>query len=145
MPNDPPASLARRALADRGYAVLANLASHRLTRPVTLASSSPVVSRRDGGALITAVGFDPRAGEFVATSREGDGTHTLFVGASLTLACSAANEALEALAPLESLIRPREDHVYRRTGPQYLQEVHFSCALRMLGALAGESQDQGWT
>jgi hypothetical protein len=144
MTNDPPAALARRALADRRYAVLANLASDRLTRPVTLASSSPVVSRQGGGALVTAVGFDPEAGEFMATSREGDRTHTLFVGGSLTLACSAATEALEALAPLESLIRPREDHLYRRTRPQYPQEVHFSDALSVLGALVGESQGQRW-
>ena len=141
MPPDPPAVLASRALADRRYAVLATLASERVTAPVALAASAPVASARHGREVTAAVGFDPGAGAFVATSREGAHSHVVFVGPSLTLACSAANEALQALAPLESLIRARENHCYRRTRPQYLQEVHFSDALRTLGQWAGSDQD----
>jgi hypothetical protein len=141
MPPDPPAVLARRALADRRYAVLASLASERVTAPVALAASAPVVSMRHGGELTTSVSFDPGAGAFVATSREGAHRRVVFVGPSLTLACSAANAALQALAPLESLIRARENHCYRRTRPQYLQEVHFADALRTLGQWAGADLD----
>jgi hypothetical protein len=77
---------------------------------------------RHGGELTTIVGFDPGAEAFVATIREDAHSHVVFIGPSLTLACSAANEALRALAPLESLIRAHENHCYRRTRPQYLQE-----------------------
>jgi hypothetical protein len=141
MPPDPPAVLARRALADRKYAVLASLPSERVTAPIALAASAPVVSMRHGGELITSVDFDPGAGAFVASSREGAHSRVVFVGPSLTLACAAANEALQALAPLESLIRARENHCYRRTRPQFLQEVHFADALRTLGQWAGADQD----
>jgi hypothetical protein len=96
---------------------------------------------RHGGELTTTVGFDPGAGAFVATCREGAHRRVVFVGPSLTLACSAANDALQALAPLESLIRARENHCYRRARPQYLQEVHFSDALRTLGQWAGADHD----
>jgi hypothetical protein len=104
--------------------------------PVTLTSSAPIVSARNRGELSVLVGFDRGIREFVVTSRGGAGIHPVFVGPSLTLACSAANQALQVLAPLESLIRSRAGDLYRRTRPQYLQEVHFSDALRALGELA---------
>jgi hypothetical protein len=47
------------------------------------------------------------------------------------------SQAFETLAPLESLIRARLGDLYRRTPPQYLQEVHFCEALKRLGELAG--------
>lgn len=129
------------APAGNNYAALASLASGRVASPVTLASSAPVVSTRGSGQLVTTVGLDPRTGQFVAASREGRRSHPLFAGASLVLACSAANERLTALAPLESLIRQRPEHPYRRTCPQYLQELHFHDALSTLAEFARKDEE----
>jgi hypothetical protein len=71
--------------------------------PVTLTSSAPIVSARDGGELTVLVGFERGTREFVASSREGAGIHPVFVGPSLTLACSAANQARQMLAPLSTV------------------------------------------
>jgi hypothetical protein len=118
------------------YTILARLASQRANASVTLASSAPLASTQGAGELTSAVELNPEVCRFVATTREGARTRLVFTGPSLTLACAAANQALEARAPLESLIQPPEDYLYRRTRPQYLQEVHFCDALRRLGELA---------
>src|SRR5436190_22919736 len=67
--------------------------------------------------------------------------HRVYWGPSLTLACSAANQALDTLARLETFIRVCEGDPYRRTCPQYEQEVHFHRALLRLAELAGADQD----
>jgi hypothetical protein len=105
-----------------------------------LASSAPAVSSQGDSELTVAVSFDPRSRQFVATRMEGAQSHRVHSGPSLTLACSAANQAFETLAPLESLICARDGDLYRRTRPQYLQEVHFCEALKRLGELAGADQ-----
>ena len=61
----------------------------------------------------------------------------VFSGPSLLLACSAANQALDDLAPLASAITPRKAARYRPTRPAYEQDVHFAEALIRLGELAG--------
>jgi hypothetical protein len=53
----------------------------------------------------------------------------------------AANQALETLAPLRTLICPREGDLYRRTRPQYLQELRFREALEALADLADVHHD----
>ena len=111
-------------------------ASKHVDSLVTLASSAPVQSTRGGRELAVTVSFDPDSCRFVA-SLEGAETRRVFSGPSLILACSAANEALEALAPLETLIGGGEGASYRRTRPQYLQEARFCDALKRLRELAG--------
>ena len=128
-------SQARRGLREAGR--------ERVSWPVTLTTSAPIISARDGEALTFQVGFDRETREFVATSREGGHIHPIFVGPSLTLACSAANQALQALAPLETLIRSRPDDPYWRTRPQYLQEVHFGDALAALRELVAAESGSG--
>jgi hypothetical protein len=132
-----PTSHAGDALARKRYWVLAKLAAQCGDSPVMLASSAPAVSSQGDRELTVAVSFDPGSCQFIATRVEGATSHRVDSGPSLTLACSAANQALETLAPLESLIRERPGDLYRRTRPQYLQEVHFCEALKRLGELAG--------
>ena len=72
-----------------------------------------------------------------AATAEDDVVREVFRGPSLTLACSAANQAIEDLAPLPSAIRAPKAAPYRRTRPAYEQDVHFAEALRRLGELAG--------
>jgi hypothetical protein len=116
--------------------VLARLASKQLSSLVTLASSAPVRSTEPAGELTAAVEAERGACIFVAASREGAGRRVVFMGPSLTVACSTADQVLEAVASLESPIRPREEHLARRTRPQYLRKVHCCEALGRLGALA---------
>ena len=71
-----------------------------------------------------------------AATAEDDVVREVFRGPSLTLACSAANQAIEDLAPLPSA-SDRQAAQYRRTRPAYEQDVHFAEALRRLGELAG--------
>src|ERR1700746_3371628 len=126
MPPDQLANQAADALAARRYDILAALAATRTESPVLLHASAPAVSNRGADELTVTVSFDPRPWAFVASRSAGSGALPVFSGPSLTLACAAANEALNALAPLESLIVERRGDLYRRTCPQYLQEVHFS-------------------
>ena len=88
-----------------------------------------------GHVLTVSVGFNPTSHQFIATRRANRRIRQVFVGPSLTLACSAANQALEDLAPLERLVTEAEAGAYRRTHPQYQQEVRFSEALARLAAL----------
>lgn len=128
---------AGEALARNAFWVLAQLAAQRISTPVTLDRSAPAVSTRGGAELSVAVSFDPRTRQFVASRLEGAQSHTVHRGPSLSLACAAANQAFEALAPLETLIVVRPRDLYRRTHPQYLQEIHFCDALKRLGEVAG--------
>ena len=128
------------ALARQTYWVLAELAAQHVDSPVTLASSAPVVASRGDGELTVAVSFEPGSCQFVATRVEGRFRHTVYFGPSLVLACSSANQALLMLAPLESLVCARDGDAYRRTRPQYRQEVRFCDALTHLGQLAGAFQ-----
>jgi hypothetical protein len=121
-----------RALAMRRYDALASLAANRVSEPVALDTSAPAISTEHGTALTVAVTFDPRSCHFVATTEQDGRVDQVFAGPSLALACSAANQALEDLAPLPSLIRECGSARYRRTHPQYQQEVHFSEALTRL-------------
>jgi hypothetical protein len=61
----------------------------------------------------------------------------MFRGRSLPLACSAANKALEGLAPLPNAPRPPRRARYSRTRPAYEHDVHFAEALKRLRELAG--------
>ena len=106
---------------------------------MTLASSAPVVASRSDGELTIAVSFEPGSCQFVATRVDGRCRYTVYSGPSLVLACSSANQALTMLAPLESLVCARDGDPYRRTRPQYLQEVRFCDALTRLSKLAGAS------
>jgi hypothetical protein len=128
---------ATRALAARGYTVLAGLAAQRASAPAVLDTSPPLRHIGRGSELVVAVTFVPAVREFAATTVEDDVAREVFRGPSLTLACSAANQALEDLAPLPSAVRPAKPAHYGRTRPAYEQDVHFAEALRRLGELAG--------
>jgi hypothetical protein len=131
-PHDP----ASRALATRRYSVLAALAAQRVSAPAVLHTSAPLLAVGSEGELVVTVTFAP-ASEFVAATVEGDQVREVFRGPSLPLACSAANQALDDVAPLPSPIRAPSARRYRRTRPAYEQDVHFVEALRRLGELAG--------
>jgi hypothetical protein len=128
---------ALRALAARRYSVLAGLAARRVSAPSVLDTSPPLRAIGRGSELVVTVTFVPAAREFAAATTEDDVVREVFRGPSLTLACSAANQALEDLAPLPSAVRAPEAVHYRRTRPAYEQDVHFAEALRRLGELAG--------
>jgi hypothetical protein len=128
---------ASRALAARRYSVLAGLAAQRVGAPAVLDTSPPLRAIGRGSELVVAVTFVPAAREFAAATAEDDVVREVFRGPSLTLACSAANQALEDLAPLPSAVRAPKAVHYRRTRPAYEQDVHFAEALRRLGELAG--------
>jgi hypothetical protein len=87
--------------------------------------------------LIAIVTFAPASCRFNAAIVQEGRVHELFSGPSLPLACSAANQALEDLAPLATAVRPPRAARYRRTRPAYEQDVHFADALGRLGELAG--------
>ena len=140
MRSDPPGRQAAEGLARGTYWSLAKLAAQRAEAPVTLATSPPAKSNRGEPDLTVAVSFDPRSCQFVATCGEDAHHYRVYSGPSLTLACSAANRALDTLAPLETFIRVCEGDPYRRTCPQYEQEVHFHRALVRLAELAGADQ-----
>jgi hypothetical protein len=141
MASTSPGGQAAEALARGACCSLAKLAAQRVAAPVTLATSPPAESNHGERDLTVAVSFDPRSCQFIATCDEGAQHHQVFGGPSLTLACSAANQALDTLAPLETFIRVCDDDAYRRTCPQYQQEVHFRRALERLAELAGADQD----
>jgi hypothetical protein len=128
---------ASRALAARRYSVLAGLAAQRVSAPAVLDTSPPLRAIGRGSELVVTVTFVPAAREFAAATAEDDVVREVFRGPSLTLACSAANQALEELAPLPSAVRAPKAVHYRRTRPAYEQDVHFAEALRRLGELAG--------
>jgi hypothetical protein len=128
---------ASRALSARRYSVLAGLAAQRVSAPAVLDTSPPLHAIGRGSELVVTVTIVPAAREFAAATAEDDVVREVFRGPSLTLACAAASQALEDLAPLPSAVRaPRAVH-YRRTRPAYEQDVHFAEALRRLGELAG--------
>jgi hypothetical protein len=127
---------ASRALATRRYTVLAGLAAPRVSAPAVLHTSAPLRAVGRDSELVVTVTFAPASREFVAATAEGDEVREVFRGPSLTLACSAANQALEDIAPLPSPNRVRRAVHYRRTRPAYEQDVHFAEALRRLGELA---------
>jgi hypothetical protein len=137
-----PSRQAAEGLARGTYWSLAQLAAQRAEAPVTLTASPPAKSNRGERELTVTVSFDPRSCHFVAAYAEDAHHHRVYCGPSLTLACSAANQALDALAPLETFIRARDGDRYQRTRPQYEQEVHFHRALQ-LAELAGADQDPG--
>ena len=128
---------ASRALAARRYSVLARLAAQRVSAPAVLDTSPPLRAIGRGSELVVTVTFVPAAREFAAATVDDGGVREVFRGPSLTLACSAANQALEDLAPLPSAVRAPNAVHYRRTRPAYEQDVHFAEALRRLGELAG--------
>ncbi|HET6870713.1 MAG TPA: hypothetical protein VFH80_32680, partial [Solirubrobacteraceae bacterium] len=128
---------ASRALAARRYTVLAALAALGVSAPAVLYTSAPLLAVGRDSELVVTVTFAPASREFVAATVEGDEVREVFRGPSLTLACSAANQALEGLAPLPSAVRAPKAVYYRRTRPAYEQDVHFAKALRRLGELAG--------
>jgi hypothetical protein len=104
-------------------------------RGVIVLHTSAPADTSAGHLLTVSVGFNPTSRQFIATRRANGRIRQVFVGPSLTLACSAANQALEDLAPLETLVSEPEAGAYRRTRPQYQQEVRFSEALSRLAAL----------
>jgi hypothetical protein len=108
-----------------------------VSAPAVLDTSPPVRAIGRGSELVVIVTFVPAARGFAAATAEDDVVREVFRGPSLTLACSAANQALEDLAPLPSAVRAPEAVHYRRTRPAYEQDVHFADALRRLGELAG--------
>ena len=126
-----------RALATRRYTVLAALAAPGMSAPAVLDTSAPLLAVGRDSELVVTVTFVPAAREFAAATAEDDVVREVFRGPSLTLACSAANQALEDLAPLPSAVRAPKAVHYRRTRPAYEQDVHFAEALRRLGELAG--------
>jgi hypothetical protein len=121
--------------------VLASNAASRVRARVALETSAPIVSKQDGSELTATVTFDPAAREFVAVTAEAGRIRPIFSGPSLALACSAANEALNGLAPLPTPTGLETGAVeaagYRRTRPAYEQDVHLSNALARLAELAG--------
>jgi hypothetical protein len=139
--SNPPGGQAAEALARAAYWSLARLAAQRVAGAVTLATSPPAESNHGERDLTVVVSFDPRSCQFIATCDGGAQRERVYLGPSLTLACSAANQALETLAPLESLIHACDGDRYRRTHPQYQQEVHFRRALELLAELAGTDQN----
>jgi hypothetical protein len=104
-------------------------------RGVIVLHTSAPADTSAGHLLTVSVGFNPTSRQFIATRRANGRIRQVFVGPSLTLACSAANQALEDLAPLETLVSEPEAGAYRRTRPQYQQEVRFSEALARLATL----------
>lgn len=128
---------AARALTTRRYTVLAALAAPGLSAPTVLHTSAPLLAVGRDSELFVTVMFVPASREFVAATAEDDVVREVFRGPSLTLACAAANQALEDAAPLPSAIRPSRRLRYSRTRPAYDQDVHFAEALRRLGELAG--------
>ncbi len=125
----------------RTYAALARVAAQHANARVALDTSAPIVSKQDGSELAVTVTFDPVSGEFVAATVQGGDGRQVFFGASLTLACAAANQALDELAPLPTPERVGKPSRYERTRPAYQQDVHFRHALSRLGELVDESQD----
>ena len=121
----------------RRYTTLAALAARRVTAPTVLDTSAPLRAIGRDSELVVTVTFVPASREFVAATAEGDEVREVFSGPSLPLACSAANQALDDLAPLPSPIRAPRRPRYSRTRPAYEQDVHFAEALRRLGELAG--------
>ena len=128
---------ASRALAARRYSVLAALAAQRVSAPAVLDTSTLLRAIGRGRELVVTVTFVPATREFAAATAEDDVVGEVFRGPSLTLACSAANQALEDLAPLPSAVRAPKAVHYRRTRPAYERDVQFAQALRRLGELAG--------
>lgn len=126
-----------RALATRRYTELAALAASGVSAPTVLARSAPVRAIGRGSELVVTVTFVPASREFVAATAEDGRVREVFRGPSLPLACAAANQALEDLAPLPSAPRAPRRARYSRTRPAYEQDVHFAEALRRLGELAG--------
>ncbi|MFL5863719.1 MAG: hypothetical protein ACJ780_23595 [Solirubrobacteraceae bacterium] len=137
MPTEPLHEAAARALATRRYTVLATLAASGVSAPTVLGTSAPLRAIGRGCELVVTVTFVPASREFVAATAADGGMREVFRGPSLPLACSAANQALEGLAPLPSAPRPPRHACYSRTRPAYDQDVHFADALRRLGELAG--------
>jgi hypothetical protein len=134
---DPLHDVAARAVAARRYTILAGLAAGRVTAPTILDTSAPLLAvGRDSGVVATAT-FVPAPREFVAATAEDEMVREVFRGPSLTLACAAANQALEDAAPLPRAIRPSRPLRYTRTRPASDQDVHFADALGRLGELAG--------
>ena len=117
--------------------MLAGLAAQRVSAPAVLDTSPPLRAIGRGGQLVATGTFVPAAREFAAATAEDDVVREVFRGPSLTLACSAANQALEDLAPLPSAPQPPRRTRYSRTRPAHEQDVHFAEALRRLGELAG--------
>jgi hypothetical protein len=134
---EPLHELAARALAARGYTTLAALAARRVSAPTVLDTSAPLLAVGRDSELVATVTFVPSPREFVAATAEDEIVREVFRGPSLTLACAAANQALEHEAPLPSAIRPSRPLRYTRTRPAYEQDVHFADALGRLGELAG--------
>ena len=94
-----------RALATRRYTTLAAIAARRVTAPTVLDTSAPLRAIGRGSELVVTVTFVPASREFVAATAEGGVVREVFRGPSLPLACAAANQALEGLAPLPSATR----------------------------------------
>lgn len=134
---EPLHEVAARALATRRYTILAALAAGRVTAPTVLDTSAPLLAVGRDSELVATVTFVPAPREFVAATAEAEMVREVFRGPSLTLACAAANQALEDAAPLPSAIRPSRPLRYSRTRPAYEQDVHFAEALGRLGELAG--------
>lgn len=107
---------ASRALAARRYRVLAALAAGSMTAPTVLDTSVPLRAVGGGSGLVVTVTFAPASCEFVAATAEDREVQEVFRGPSLTLACSAANQALEGLAPLTGAPRPPRHARYSREG-----------------------------
>jgi hypothetical protein len=126
-----------RALATHRYTLLAALAARRVTAPTILDTSAPLRVIGRGSELVVTVTLAPASREFVAATAEDGVVRQVFRGPSLPLACSAANQALEGLAPLPSATRAPRGARYSRTRPAYEQDVHFAEALGRLGELAG--------
>jgi hypothetical protein len=134
---EPLHDVAARALAARRYTTLAALAAGRVSAPTVLETSAPLLAVGRDSELVATVTFVPSPREFLAATTEDEMVHEVFRGPSLTLACAAANQALEDAAPLPSAIRPSRPLRYNRTRPAYEQDVHFADALGRLGELAG--------
>jgi hypothetical protein len=138
MPPPPPSfTVASDALRARRYSVLASLAAQRVTATVVLQRSAPLLATGRESELVATVTFAPASRRFNAVTVQDGLVHELFSGPSLPLACSAANQALEDLAPLATAVRPPTAARYRRTRPAHEQDVHFADALGRLGELAG--------
>jgi hypothetical protein len=86
---------------------------------------------------VATVSFAPASCGFIAATAEGGVVQEVFSGSSLTLACAAANQALEGLAPLPRVTGSTTGTGYRRTRTAYDQDVHFTEAITRLGELAG--------
>ena len=106
--------------------------NRRVTAPTVLDISAPLRAIGRGSAVVVTVTFAPASRKFVAATAEDGRVREVFRGPSLTLACSAANQALEDLAPLPGAVRAPKAVHYRRTRPAYEQDVHFAAAHRRL-------------